>query len=509
MAISCLLIVLWASENFLLQALTLISDAPSPESALISRPIKRSLVRATINLLSASVIVLLAPRWLLRLVIVLDGIASIILYAYFDYFSFPLSWTVMVNQSTEGATFTDSLLALIPPGIAVGITICIALNLALISLRDRYLKPTILARQWGIRIGICYFTLVFVLVAFIRPMSGLATWHSLSHIGSLYGYTISWGGESAYRDNENLLQMANEAAKVTSDKLANIEPDIGFNGHIVIIQVESLDYAILNSQVNNRWVMPRLRRLLSGGISYEIEAVHQSGSSDADFVMLTGRLPVGIVAPYRVDGFEYKDCLPHLAKTHGYETVSLHGNRGTFFSRRACFQQMGFDRLLFQEELVTLGLPESDWGIEDSRVFEMSSDLIEQSTQPQFHFLVTLTTHTPFSFLPANAPQLFSESTSMLQKYCNNMYYMDRILCDYLQRLPEQTTVVIYGDHDSRVKYESKGDTTLERVPFAIIRVGEQIQQNRLQETNVAIGLLDCATYVRRQFGVTPARRPR
>ena len=126
--------------------------------------------------------------------------------------------------------------------------------------------------------------------------------------------------------------------------LAGLEAQTRPPDHIVVIQVESLGFAVLDHVENGREVTPFLNHLPETSLFYRIRASHRIGSADADFAMLTGKAPSREMITYKIRGYPYDNSLPHLLNRLGYRTSSLHGASGRYYGRRPAFEQMGFSQ---------------------------------------------------------------------------------------------------------------------------------------------------------------------
>ena len=184
-----------------------------------------------------------------------------------------------------------------------------------------------------------------------------------------------------------------------------------------------------------------------------IKAVHPTGSADSDFVVLMSHMPNSIVPPYSVADFSYDESLPFYAAKYGWQTEIFHGNRGSFFARERAFRQMGFSEIFFQRRIVDGTVQAGKWGVSDGDVFDLSSKRLLEAENPSIHFIITLTTHSPFNYLPEDIPQLISAPVTLGDRYINSMRYLDDCLCEYFEKLPDGTIMIIYGDHSSRVTY--------------------------------------------------------
>jgi phosphoglycerol transferase MdoB-like AlkP superfamily enzyme len=239
--------------------------------------------------------------------------------------------------------------------------------------------------------------------------------------------------------------------------------------------------------------MPFLRALKDRSMFYAVDPIHQTGSSDADFAVLTGTLPNGRIAPYKVLGFPYTNTLPQAARAAGFSTISIHGYSGNFFARRPAFNQMGFTEILFADDLVRRGCPLVEGAVDDDEVLRWSSDALRQTPLPIIHFIITFTSHGPFDRVPEARRELYPKQRGKTEGYLNSMRYVDRALESYLAALPEGATIVLYGDHASGVRgYQQPAAAASNKVPWLIHRKGADWA--RLQSASTRPGAGGIAT---------------
>jgi arylsulfatase A-like enzyme len=272
--------------------------------------------------------------------------------------------------------------------------------------------------------------------------------------------------------------------------------------------LESFDYNALGYEVNGEEVTPFLNQLRQRSLFYRIAAARYLGSADADFVMLGGVMPSLHMITYNIPNYPYENTLPQFLSRHGYRTSVFHGNTGNFYNRRGAFERMGFSEIHFREEMTRQdGLLATKWGVDDRDVLRLSARRLADAQGPTCHFIITLTTHTPYTLLPPDDREIYARPQSMAQDFLNNMRYLDRRLGEYIASLPP-ATIVIYSDHpaDPAVAPEFKPhlDGVREFVPCFIFDT--QTDLSEMQRTRSmrmsrdgSLTLLDISSYLRAQ----------
>jgi len=116
-----------------------------------------------------------------------------------------------------------------------------------------------------------------------------------------------------------------------------------------------------------------------------------------------------ITSPSQVDAVSKQNCLPKLLKSLGYETTALHGFSRYMFGRHSWYPLLGFDRMLFADDLQAAGYTSRCGhvfrGSCDSDIAAYVQQLLKKkpvagrgiSENPQFVYWLTLNTHLPVS----------------------------------------------------------------------------------------------------------------
>lgn len=507
--------LVWGVELFLLQALSFHFDYPVP---LLKR-VGAVTIRLVLDLAFAVGVVMVLPRLATAVVFFLFLLFVQVGLFYQAVFGRVISLSSARMQWSEGV----SVLHFEPSYV----------NLALLAVSLLFLvyKLWLLhwsRGEWRLRLWLgggaltLYAVLLAVSMGFVDSPRKLQTFVSGDRFGMTYGFLPLWVSEALYLDSDSLLQEAVAKREQATDRLAGVEPLFPLQGDVVIVQVESLDWRILHHKSNEREVTPFLNRLAEEAMLFKVAAFHDNGSGDADFVMLNGVPPSPSVMTYTLSHYPYKNTLAQRAVEAGYKTTALHGNSGNFFSRRHNFRKIGFEQVLFMEELRDyFQLPLSRWGVRDDDVLRLSGRILtgecgavmggvvaaeggHGELTPQLHYIITLTSHQPFNFLESDEQQFLPGAVSLVERYYNSINFVDRQLQEYVAGLAEGTVLVVFGDHRAMVAFgESQG--RVELVPFIIHQVGSRLAEVQVtREMALAISgeltMVDTALYVHRLF---------
>lgn len=253
-----------------------------------------------------------------------------------------------------------------------------------------------------------------------------------------------------------------------------------FNGkNLLVIHAESIQNFVLNASFNGKDVAPTLKRLSQEGIYFSNFYSEESvgTSSDTEFTFNTSLMPAssGTVNVSYWDR-EYVS-IPKLLKEKGYYAFSMHGNKGSMWNRDNMHKSLGYDKFYSESSFKIdekIGL-----GLSDKSFFRQAVPKIKKINSKNNNFygtMIMLTNHTPWSDVDkfdfdvdykyekvnettgekeeVSAP--YMEGTT-LGNYFKTVNYADSALEQFINDLDKEglldnTVVVIYGDHDNKIK---------------------------------------------------------
>ena len=459
------LVAVWTLELFVVQERSLVPPFKNPQMLFT-----RQAFRFFIDLAFVTFLVFTVPRRLLYALFVVTFLAFAFGGVYLDYYGRLPRLTMLTGQAGEGAAIFSLVLGMMPFGRTTILLLVLAAKIGLVhgvgrlespserdERRERDDPPPRIKRiaRWGS--ALVYFALIVIADRTFDPMTHMKKWGTTDRFGIAYGFAIPMVVEAYYAQSESLLERARQSAAESTDRLTPIEAPIAVHDRIVFLQVESLDYGVIDYRFDGWEVTPNLNRLKRRSMFYKAEAAHFTGSADADFVALMAVWPSRDIVTYKISGYPFDTALPHRLNAWGYETKAIHGVSGTFFDRRDGFSQMGVQKLLFKEELKERGLRSRhdryDW-IQDGDLYEFAAKDLAESPTPTLHLVITVTSHSPFKELPAGEAEKCAKFDSIVERYFCSMSYVDRGTGRYVDELPDDTTLVIYGDHNSSIEHE-------------------------------------------------------
>ncbi|MGJ8455647.1 LTA synthase family protein [Pseudothermotoga sp. U03pept] len=225
--------------------------------------------------------------------------------------------------------------------------------------------------------------------------------------------------------------------------------------NVIVIQLESFQNFLIGMTYNGQEITPNLNSLLRRDSIYFSNYYQQTGAgntADAEFVSLVSlHVPGEEVAYEKYDTIELY-ALPKILKDHGFHTIAMHGNTGWFWNRSKIYPNIGFEEFVslekFKQDLV-FGM-----GLSDLSFFEQAAEILKGYQEPFFSFLVTISSHTPFT-LPQQLKSfevLPEHENTIVGNYLQAIHYADYALGRFIEKLKEnglydRSIIALYGDH--------------------------------------------------------------
>ena len=248
--------------------------------------------------------------------------------------------------------------------------------------------------------------------------------------------------------------------------------------NVIVIHAESLQTIALNNSFNGVEVTPTLNRLASEGIYFSnyYSQVGVGTSSDAEFTFSSSLMPSsnGTVFVNYFDR-EYNTIQKAFADK-GYYTFSVHGNTGDFWNRAVMHKNMGYDKFYSKssfelDEMIGLGISDKSFFKQTVPIIQ---GVVDVHDKPFYSTIITLTNHTPWSDLDLMdeydttwTVEIDGEEVvrdylngTTLGDYFRSVHYMDQALEQFVSDLDkigilDNTVLVIYGDHDARIRRDN------------------------------------------------------
>lgn len=245
---------------------------------------------------------------------------------------------------------------------------------------------------------------------------------------------------------------------------------IGKNKNLIIIQIESLQNFLIGKKINGQEVTPNLNKFITKSMYFNncFYQVMEGNTSDAEFLCNNSLYPSSDGSTYyRYAGNKF-NSLPNLLNKKGYTSSVFHGNNEGFWNRQTMYTSEGFDTFYGIHNLNSekqLGM-----GISDESFLNQAFDKIKCSKKPFYSFIITLTSHFPFTDVEKVFPTGNLEGTFM-GNYINSIHYTDIQLGKFLDKLEKEhilddSIVVMYGDHNGVTPNEENELYKLENLTY-------------------------------------------
>ncbi|MFS0722948.1 LTA synthase family protein [Paenibacillus sp. 1P07SE] len=431
----------------------------------------------------------LSARARILVLILLNIVLTSILYAdllYFRYFQDLISIPVLLQAGQVGALGESigSLLKISDIRLFLDWPLLITLSLWLLLRRKPAASdgraPRRRLRSAMVRLSLSLIVLALsVTLVFVPIQIAKRTWAQGLFVGiwwnvSLYNVTGLFGfhGYDAYQYVKQQLGRTElpeselaDTARWLQEHRASVLPsadDALFGAYrgknVIMVQAEAIQSFMIGRSFGGQTITPYLNELIESS-AYFPDFYHQAAqgrTSDADFAANCSLqpLPTGSVF-IRYAQHEYS-CLPGILRDEGYATGVYHAYDGGFWNRNVMYNNMGYVKYYNRNDYIVdepLG-----WSVGDRSFFRQSVEKMKLHRKPSYSFLITLTSHHPYS-LPASYKtlELGELDGTMFGDYIQSVHYVDQAFKSFVGELQaadlwEDSIVVFYGDHDNSIR---------------------------------------------------------
>ena len=271
--------------------------------------------------------------------------------------------------------------------------------------------------------------------------------------------------------------------------------------NVLVIHAESIQNFVLDTSFNGEDVAPNLKRIASEGIYFSNFYAEDSvgTSSDTEFTFASSLMPSTSGTVFmNYFNRDYRTTQKML-KEKDYYIFSMHGNNCSFWNRNTMHKSLGYDDFYCHKKDYTIdetiGL-----GLSDKSFFRQSVPIISKINEEHkkwYGLLIMLTNHTPFTdidevsdYKVTKKIEKLNEETgeieevempymegTVLGSYFKSVHYADEALGQLFDDMDkagllDNTVVVIYGDHDNKIKkseynrfynYDAENDSMLKK----------------------------------------------
>ena len=333
----------------------------------------------------------------------------------------------------------------------------------------------------------------------------------------------------------------------SNEKKNNEYTDVLKGKNLIVIHAESIQNYLLTTNVNGKDITPNIKRLADEGMYFSNFYAQESvgTSSDTEFTFSTSLLPASSGTVFVSYYDRYYPSIQKQIKKDDYYVFSMHANKGNYWNREAMHKNLGYDNFYYYDKDYKLddmiGL-----GLSDKSFFKQSSKIIKDVSDKHSNFyglMIMLTNHTPFDGLKDSTDldlsykfnkkdEVTGEESEVTNNYLKNTtlgnyfttaHYADEAIGEFIDELDsngvlDNTVIVIYGDHDAKIKrgeydyyynYDPLTDSKREvddpeykeftkydyelnrKVPFIIWSKDEKIKEKINKEITSVTGMYD------------------
>ena len=357
-----------------------------------------------------------------------------------------------------------------------------------------------------------------------------------------------------------------KALKLVSDYYKDNTPvasdndvtDVFKGKNVIVIHAESIQNYLLDTEINGKAIAPNLKKLADEGMYFSNFYSQESvgTSSDTEFTYSTSLLPASSGTVFVSYWDREYPSIQKFLKDEDYYVFSMHANKGNMWNREVMHKQLGYDKFYYYDkdydidEVIGLGLS-------DKSFFRQSVQKIKDISEKHDKYygtLIMLTNHTPFegvedqtdldlTYHYTKIDEITGEKTEVVNDYLSNTtlgryfttaHYADEAIGELVDErdkegLLEDTVLVIYGDHDAKIKrseydyyynYNPETDSKLSssdpnydeftkyddelnrKVPFIIWTKDEELREKINTEITSITGMYDVLPTLGNMLGI-------
>ncbi|WP_448096242.1 LTA synthase family protein [Luteibacter yeojuensis] len=352
-------------------------------------------------------------------------------------------------------------------------------TIALIVVIARYEPPLFARRTKGRRLvaGVALVALMGTLFAGVPAWStiynkerlGLQPWSAAANAGyngvvtTIMQFRLQDAGKKTKADPAEAGRFLADTGPALREHMAVAASNGRQTPDIVVVQSESFFDPSAIRGLENEDFAPNLHRLAEHASTGRLHVpTFGGGTIRTEFEVLTGlslRYFPTMQFPYLQ---MHSGVVPGMVRTlrsHGYETIAVHGNDASFWNRSTAFRSLGFDRFVAQPDFPKDFRKDGEYMADSAMTDEIMSQL-KDSGPPRFVFAISMEAHGPYDksvnidarerdAIPV--PDGISDDAKLqLRNYIYHMRHADAELgrlAELLKQRERPTLLLFYGDH--------------------------------------------------------------
>lgn len=379
----------------------------------------------------------------ISLVVTLVMFGDILYYRYFmDYLSLKL-----LNQ----ATFLGSVTEIIFSIIKLSDIILFVDLIVFYIYRNKIHNVKLFSKRYAFLTSIILLPTLIISISWSQVYTGIKKFEFFNY--HMYDI-IATDFENANLTSADRQIIIDDIMTRQTEKVDAEYFGIGKDMNLLVIQLESFQNDFIGTFYEGQEILPNLNALIDDNSFYFSHYYQQLGkgnTSDAEFVTLNSLYPVLSGNTYNLYEKNQFMGLPWILRDYGYTSSSYHGYISSFWNRENIYPYEGFQKSYFEDDYV-MG-DRIVFGLDDYDFFMQSIPMMENRTGKQFDFMVSLSSHKPFT-LPEEKRKLKLNGSEdeFFEDYIQSIHYTDEVLGLFLDGLKkaglyDNTIIAIYGDH--------------------------------------------------------------
>jgi len=385
-------------------------------------------------------------------------------------------------------------------------------TVAVVALLARYEPALFVRRTHGRRLvtGLTLFALIGTLLAGVpawskmydRQRLGMQPWSAAGNaqyngvVTTLMQFRLQNAGKKQKADPAEAQQFLASADGDLRQHMAQAATNGRQTPDIVVVQSESFfDPQVIRGLEQDDFA-PNLHRLAEHASTGRLHVpTFGGGTIRTEFEVLTGlslRYFPSMQFPYLQMHAGVMPGMVRTLRSHGYETIAVHGNDAGFWNRTAAFQSLGFDRFISQPDFPKGYRRDGEYMADSAMTDEIMSQL-RDAGPPRFVFAISMEAHGPYDktvnidvakrdAIPV--PDGISDDAKLqLRNYIYHMQHADEELgrlAELLKHRERPTLLLFYGDHlpalvetYAKAGFTDGGSMLEQTVPYILVDAHE------------------------------------
>ena len=442
-----------------------------------------------INLAASLCLFVWMPRNICVPLVIGQCLFSIVCVTVANALNVPVNLSTIIHGTGYASQLGLSVFSYVPPAKSLFFVVC-----ALVQVFFLFKIRELPRRKWVGALALAIFAIAMGASFSAQPLTAFSEKNisvtpperrSLHVRGYLATFVLELATGYPWRMQFQAQPM--ESAAGTEDL-----PILPCTNKIVFIQVESLDYEMLTANVNGEYVMPFLHSLKEKGVAIRLNGTKKMASANSDYEVFTGHIASHNILHYEYEK-DYSNFLSYLLIQKVASSCFFHGVSENYMNQEETYHRQGVQHSYGLEKMQAEGvrtLPVWSAGIVgDADLLAFAAQKIPASGS-FFHFIITLDMH--FTDQPEMLCKNIEFPDDPRRVYYSLCRNTDTALASYVNKLPEGTTVAIWGDHRSYTA-ESSG-----YIPFVLFVTGQN--HTFLHEEGPLLNRSKMYFYLKRNF---------